>query len=129
EQADDALYVLDDRRLDALGRLVEDEQPGAGRERASDRELLLLAAREVAAPPAQHGVQDREELEQLVRDAAGAAAGREAHAQVLLDGEPGEDLASLRHVADAHRHPALGRQAADALAVEPDLAGTGRHDA
>ena len=33
------------------------------RERAADRELLLLAARQVAAAPAQHLLQHREHLE------------------------------------------------------------------
>ena len=33
---------------------------------------------------------------------------REPHQQVLLDGEAREDLASLRHVADARRARALG---------------------
>src|SRR6185369_2794478 len=51
ERADRALDVLDDRRLDAFGGLVEDEKPWSHRERASDRELLLLAAGQVAAAP------------------------------------------------------------------------------
>jgi hypothetical protein len=52
--ADHALDVLDDRRLDALGRLVEDQQARTACQRAADGELLLLAAGEVAAAPAQH---------------------------------------------------------------------------
>src|SRR5438445_1240222 len=42
EDADRALDVLDDRGLDALGGLVQDEQARLHRERAPDRELLLL---------------------------------------------------------------------------------------
>ena len=42
----------------------------AGGERAGDRELLLLAAREVAAAAVQHRLQHREELEQLAPAAA-----------------------------------------------------------
>src|ERR1700741_549202 len=38
ERADRALDVLDDRGLDAFGRLVEDQQPGPHRERAADGE-------------------------------------------------------------------------------------------
>ena len=60
QRPDGALDVLDDRRLDALGRLVEDEQPRAHRQRAADGELLLLAAGEVAAAPAQHLLQHGE---------------------------------------------------------------------
>ena len=51
QHADDPADVLDDARLDAFGRLVEDQQLRAGRQRARDRELLLLAAGEVAAAP------------------------------------------------------------------------------
>ena len=39
---------------------------GPRHERAPDGELLLLAAGQVAAAPAQHGFQHREELEDLV---------------------------------------------------------------
>src|SRR5258708_16836325 len=41
--------LLDDRRLDAFGRLVEQEDFRIAGKRARDRELLLLAARQVAA--------------------------------------------------------------------------------
>ena len=41
ELADRSLDVLDDRRLDAFGRLVEDEQLRPHRQRAADRQLLL----------------------------------------------------------------------------------------
>ena len=44
-----AADVLDDRGLDALGRLVEHEQLGLRHQRAGDGELLLLAARR--SPP------------------------------------------------------------------------------
>src|ERR1700738_5130090 len=53
--------VLDDRRLDALGRLVEQEHARPHDERAADGELLLLAAREVAAAPAQHVAEHRKQ--------------------------------------------------------------------
>ena len=46
-QREDRLLDLgDDRRLDALGRLVEQQQPRPGDQRAGDRELLALAAGE-----------------------------------------------------------------------------------
>src|SRR5437016_5505679 len=101
EGADRALDVLDDGGLDALGGLVEDEELRLHRERAPDGELLLLAARKVAAAPAQHLAEDRKELEHARRYLGAARAGREAHAQVLLDGEAREDLAALGHVAYA----------------------------
>src|ERR1043166_2059043 len=40
--------VFDDRRLDALGRLVEEQHARPHDDRATDGELLLLAARKVA---------------------------------------------------------------------------------
>ena len=49
---DGAADILDDRGLDALGRLVEHEEPRPRDEGAADGELLLLAAGEVAAAPA-----------------------------------------------------------------------------
>src|SRR5207237_6979334 len=67
ERPDRALDVLDDGRLDAFRRLVEDEELRLHRERSPDGELLLLAAREVAAAPAPHLPQDRKELEHTRR--------------------------------------------------------------
>src|ERR1700722_19867536 len=44
---DGAADILDDRRLDAFGRLVEQQEPRPHHQRAADGELLLLAARKV----------------------------------------------------------------------------------
>jgi hypothetical protein len=44
EVVDDARDLLDNRGLDALRRLVEDDRAGLGDEHASDGNLLLLAA-------------------------------------------------------------------------------------
>src|SRR5580692_1031273 len=52
---DGAADILDDRRLDTFGRLVEQKEPRPHHQRAADGELLLLAARKIAAAPAQHG--------------------------------------------------------------------------
>ena len=65
---DRAPDILDDRGLDAFGRLVEQQEPRPHHQRAADRELLLLAAGEIAAAPAQHVVQHREQREHVVRD-------------------------------------------------------------
>src|SRR5271169_6444424 len=43
--------ILDDRRLDAFGRLVEQEEPRPHHQRTADGKLLLLAARQIAAAP------------------------------------------------------------------------------
>ena len=104
ERADHALDVLDDRRLDAFGRLVEDQQLRLRRQRAADRELLLLAARQVAAAPVRASASAPGTARTDRAGIARAARLRgEAHAQVLLDRQAREDLAALRHVADAAR--------------------------
>src|SRR5260370_31203198 len=58
--------LLDDRRLDAFGRLIEQEDFWIAGERARDRELLLLAARQVAAGAFLALPQHREQAEDLV---------------------------------------------------------------
>src|ERR1700686_3144639 len=67
---DGAADILDDRRLDAFGRLVEQEQPRPHPQGAADGELLLLAARQVAAAPAQHGFEHRKQRKYVVGHAA-----------------------------------------------------------
>ena len=44
EARDHVLDLLDDVRLDALGRLIQQDDLGLGQQRTRDRELLLLAA-------------------------------------------------------------------------------------
>ena len=128
--ADRALDVLDDRRLNALGRLVEDQQPRSHRQRAADRELLLLAAREIAAAPARACCFSTGNISKMqFRNPRAALLRRQAHLQVLLDRQPRKDVAPLRHIADAQRS-ARGRAAArDAPAVEGDLARADRQQA
>ena len=57
QQLDDP---VDDRRLDSLRRLVEQDQLGLGDEAAGDGEKLLLAAGQRAAVPVHEGLQHRE---------------------------------------------------------------------
>ena len=71
-------------------------------QRAGDRQLLLLAAGQVAAAPSQHFFQHREQFVHFALDAALPCAPdlrRHAHQQVFLHRQPGENLAALRHVA------------------------------
>ena len=46
--------VLDDRGLDALGRLIEQQKVGPRGQRPADGELLLLPAGKIAAPSASY---------------------------------------------------------------------------
>ena len=113
-QMDDrAADVLDDRGLDALGRLVEDEEFRPRHQGAGDGELLLLAAGEIAAAPAEHVGEHGKERENLVVDDALVARARgEAGHQILAHGQKREDLAPLRHVAEAGLARADGSAAA-----------------
>src|SRR3954454_16677646 len=73
QQANDPRDFLDDARLDALGRLVEHKQARPRDQRAGDRKLLLLSARQIAAAPPQHRPQHRKHFENLIRQPALAA--------------------------------------------------------
>src|SRR5690242_5627010 len=59
----DIADLMHDVGLDAFGRLVQEQQLRIARERAAERELLLLAARKIAAAALQHLAQRREQLE------------------------------------------------------------------
>ena len=106
-----------------FGRLVEQQQPRPHHQRPADRELLLLAAREVAAAPPEHVVEHRKQREHVVRDRAVLALERrEAGLEIFLDREQRKDLAALRHIGDAAAR-ALGRaELGDVAAVEGDRA-------
>ena len=100
---------VDDHRRQALERLVEQEQRGIAGERAADRQHLLLAARELVAVIALALGQAREEIVDAL--AIVHSPGRSRDAQILVDGERGENLALLRHEAE----PAAGRGACVAV--------------
>ena len=57
------------------------------------------------------------------------ALGIATQAQVVLDAQGGEDLAALGDLADARLDDTVGREAADVLALQQDLAGAGAMDA
>src|SRR5258705_12148812 len=120
---DGAADGLDDRGLDAFSRLVKEERARPHHQRAADRELLLLAAGEVTAAPAEHAVEHREEREHVVRDGAVLALERcEAGLEILLDREQRKNLATLRHIGDAAARAVGGLERSDILAVEADAA-------
>src|SRR5580692_7619660 len=124
---DGAADILDDRRLDALGRLVEQEQPRPHHQRAADGELLLLAARKVAAAPAQHGFEHRKQRKHVVRYAARLARQRrKTGAQIFLDREQRKDLTALRHIGDAAPRPLRRSQRGDVAAFPGDGAAAHR---
>src|ERR1700688_4049824 len=122
-----AADILDDRWLDALGRLVEQQEPRPHHQRAADGELLLLAARKIAAAPPQHGFEHREQRKHVVGHAALLAGQwRETGAQIFLDGEQRKDFAALRHIGDAAPRPFRRFQRGDVAAFPGDGAAAHR---
>jgi diketogulonate reductase-like aldo/keto reductase len=100
---DDLHDAVDDERCKPLGRFVEHEEVGAGDERASDREHLLFATREVAPAVLAALVEVLERIEHPLQVPAvlrvRAPVAREF--EVLGDGEPREDAALLGDEPDA----------------------------
>src|SRR6267143_6217065 len=115
ERADCALDVLDDRGLDAFGRLIEDQQARREGERPADRQLLLLPAGEVAATPREHRLEHREHVEDLCWNAFCS------HQQVFLDAEARKDLAPLRHIAKAGARALIGSRAGEVLVLKKNF--------
>src|SRR5690606_5255538 len=92
--------VLDDGRLYALGRLVEQQHLGIGNEGAGNRQLLLLAAGEIAPLAPTHVPQYRKQRVNIVRHALVLSV-LEARLDVLLDRQGREDHAALWHIGNA----------------------------
>ena len=117
----------------AAGRLVEgtrglirEDHRGVGGKRATDRDTLGLAARELAGAVGA-GTVEAEVRQDLACAAQGLRFGRarqhEGHRDVLLRGQLGQELAVLEHEAEATQaqvgeHPL--RHGRHLLAVEHD---------
>src|SRR5712691_6499922 len=100
ERPDGLADLLDDDRRQALGRLVEQQQPRAGAQDAGDRQHLLLAAGELGALAAQALLEIGEQPEDRL-DGEPARLDLRRQQQVLLDVEAGENPALLRAEGDA----------------------------
>ena len=111
-------FLHDDRRQ-PLGRLVEQQKARICRKRTADRQHLLLAARQRPAGLLPTFLEAREEPEYALQ---GPRSGPRHGGDVLLHGERAEDVALLRHPADAERGSRLGRQGSDLAAGERDRA-------
>ena len=99
EGREQLLELGDDEGGEALGRLVEHQQPRVLEEGARDGEHLLLAARELPAAVAPPLGEPREHVVHPLHRPRAAAAPREA--QVLVHGEVRPEPASLGGVGDA----------------------------
>src|SRR5579862_9611932 len=109
----DRLQYLADLRDDdgskALGRLVEQQEIGAGAQHACNRQHLLLAARQARARAACALLEiGKEGVDLVERDTALGETRRQE--QVLGDVEAREDAALFRHVAEAEARDLFGWQ-------------------
>src|SRR5262249_41784257 len=128
EHPDGLADLLNDDRGKAFGRLVEQEQPGAGAQDAADGEHLLLSARKLGALARQALLEIGEQLENAIElEAARANLGREQH--VLLDVEAGEDAAFLRAERNAEPRDPVAGEADELVAIVADRPGALADDA
>ena len=110
---------LDDHRRKPEAELVEQEQPRLAGERAADGEHLLLAAREQPGAPRPQLAQQGEVL---VRDLLVDVPAAPGETEVLGDGQPEEDAATLGHVRDPAPRPPGRGDTPEIFAVEDDPA-------
>ncbi len=110
--------------LDAFGGLIEQQQAGLAEEGPGDRQLLLLTAGKVAAPPVEELLQHREQLEHQRIDVAMAAdatgPGLQTQQQIFPHAELSDDISPLRHVADATAGPLMGGLGGDIRTSQHD---------
>src|SRR5665213_2791518 len=105
-----APVLVDQHRREAERHLVDQQHLRARHQRARDRDLLLLAAREPAGEVAVPFAQPRQQLQHPLEigvDLAVVAQVR-AHPQVLFDRERAEQPPPLRHLQHARAHDAIG---------------------
>src|SRR6266481_1025984 len=130
EPPDRRADLLDDHGRQSLGRLVQQQEPGARAEDAPDGQHLLLAARELGALAPQALLQVWEETENGVdRQAAGPDLGGQQ--QVFLDVQARKDAPLLRAEGQAEARDPIGperRQLLPAEADRPLAAGDHAHD-
>jgi hypothetical protein len=99
QHSDDAANVLDDAGLNAFGWFIQNQELGTGRQCPGNGQLLLLPARQVAAPALQHLLQNREQFKQFRGYWGTSAFVGQSHAQVFFHREAAENFTSLGHKA------------------------------
>ncbi len=117
---------LDDDRRETLGRLVEQKHLGIERQRPADGQHLLFAAGQFVAEIGLAFGQARKHFVNLV-DSPRPRLRYRGH--VFLDGERFENVALLRHPADAFARALIGTQRRDVLSLERDDAAEAPRDA
>jgi hypothetical protein len=115
--------LRDQQRREAERGLVQEQNARARRERASDRQHLALAARQPRRRLGRALLKAREQFVDLCQRSRFPAAEQSAEAEVLFDGQLGDDAAALRDVREAAANDVLDRGPCDVLPVERDTAG------
>src|ERR1700694_1311619 len=109
--------LLDDDRSQPLGRLVEQQYSWIERERAADRQHLLLAAGELVAEIVAALLQPRKHLVDL-RHRPRSRLRHRGH--VLFHRQRAEDVALLRYPADTGPRPLVGPHLRDIQPAKTD---------
>src|SRR5664279_1287961 len=111
--------LFDYRGLDALGRLVEQNETRFAAKAARERQELLLATRQRAAGPIEQRLEAWKFLEHFLDDLLLAAVllGA-AHAQIVVNREPGENFPPLRYIAEPEPRALIGFGRGHVVAIE-----------
>ncbi len=112
--------LVNDRRLDTFGRLVQQEQTRVRCHRTGNRQNLLLASAQSPAEDIQAILEDRELVQQIGDIRIITLAGQRADAKVIQYRQARENQAALRHIRDAKLGPCMRWQAANVAALELD---------
>ena len=121
--------VADHDRREPEAQLVAEEHAGIGHQRATDRDHLLLAARERRARTAPPLAEDGEQRVDRIEAPRSRPLLVGADDEVLLDAERGEEPPPLRHHRDSEIDDRRRGQRADGPAVEADGVGRVPYDA
>src|SRR5438034_93140 len=117
DAAERSQQFLDDDRGQPLGRLVQQQHFWIERQRAADRQHLLLAAGELVAEMVAALFQPRKHLVDFFH---GPSAGLRHRGHVLFHRQRAKDIALLRHPADAGPRPLVRPHPGDILPPQAD---------
>src|SRR5205823_5647328 len=117
DAAERSQQFLDDDRGQPLGRLVQQQHFWIERQRAADRQHLLLAARELVAEMVAALFQPRKHLVDCFHGPRPRLGDR---GHVLFHRQRAEDIALLRHPADAGPRPLVRPHLGDILTTKAD---------
>ncbi|KJR42666.1 hypothetical protein MCHI_001434 [Candidatus Magnetoovum chiemensis] len=99
--------VLDDRRLNPLSRLIEQQHLGIRRQRPGNRQLLLLPPRQIPTLARTHVIQHRKQRIQILRHPAPGRR-RQPSLNILQHTHAGKNHPPLRHIGNPPLHPLMG---------------------